>query len=560
MDANSYEKLIRENQELKKALEAYRKHLAVSPEISLHQLEQPAFAIDHHYTIVDANQAFLGFNRIGFHQLVGTKITEWQEFTFFDQQVSEHIQQAFQGQLKKATGHFKQANGRDVYLEFRYHPFFNGEGTQKGIICVIGNISELSERENELYENHRKLQTLMKNLPGMAYRCSNERGWPMEFISEGCTQLTGYKPEEIVQGKVMYEDLIHPEDRHYVWEAVQQALQQNKPFRISYRIKTRQGEQKWIWEQGRMVPSPEPGETHLEGLMTDITERKMAEEELSQRNDELKTTEEELRAANEELWEANQRLEEQKIELKKAKKKAEESDRLKSTFLANMSHEIRTPMNGIMGFASMLQKKHYEPAERKKYLKIIHDSSSHLLQIINDIVDVSKIEANQLTLKPTTFRLNDVLQQLYETYKAEMQQNKKNHIALNLDVDLSLKQSWITADVNRLKQILYNLLGNAVKFTDKGSIRFGYQQKNPDNLLFYVSDTGIGITDDKKDQIFSRFAQAGEPVHTEYGGTGLGLTITKNLVEMMGGKIWVESQPGQGTTFYFTLPVKDRVR
>jgi hypothetical protein len=400
----------------------------------------------------------------------------------------------------------------------------------------------------------------MKNLPGMAYRCSNERGWPMEFISEGCTQLTGYKPEEIVQGKVMYEDLIHPEDRHYVWEAVQQALQQNKPFRISYRIKTRQGEQKWIWEQGRMVPSPEPGETHLEGLMTDITERKMAEEELSQRNDELKTTEEELRAANEELWEANQRLEEQKIELKKAKKKAEESDRLKSTFLANMSHEIRTPMNGIMGFASMLQKKHYEPAERKKYLKIIHDSSSHLLQIINDIVDVSKIEANQLTLKPTTFRLNDVLQQLYETYKAEMQQNKKNHIALNLDVDLSLKQSWITADVNRLKQILYNLLGNAVKFTDKGSIRFGYQQKNPDNLLFYVSDTGIGITDDKKDQIFSRFAQAGEPVHTEYGGTGLGLTITKNLVEMMGGKIWVESQPGQGTTFYFTLPVKDRVR
>jgi signal transduction histidine kinase len=217
-------------------------------------------------------------------------------------------------------------------------------------------------------------------------------------------------------------------------------------------------------------------------------------------------------------------------------------------------------MNGIMGFASMLQKKHYEPAERKKYLKIIHDSSSHLLQIINDIVDVSKIEANQLTLKPTTFRLNDVLQQLYETYKAEMQQNKKNHIALNLDVDLSLKQSWITADVNRLKQILYNLLGNAVKFTDKGSIRFGYQQKNPDNLLFYVSDTGIGITDDKKDQIFSRFAQAGEPVHTEYGGTGLGLTITKNLVEMMGGKIWVESQPGQGTTFYFTLPVKDRVR
>lgn len=556
MDGAAYDKLIRENKELKKALETYRRYPAAPSAISLHQLEQPAFLIDNQYTIVDANQAFLGFNRITSHQIIGTKIDDWESRTFFDQRISEHTIQALEGRLRKVTGYYRQSNGRYVYLTLCYHPSFNEQGEQKGTICVIRNVCELSEREDELYEDHRKLQTLMKNLPGMAYRCSNEKGWPMEFISEGCTELTGYKPEEIVQGKVMYEDLIHPEDRQHVWETVQQALEQNKPFQVSYRIQTRQGEQKWIWEQGRMVPSPEPGETHLEGLMTDITERKMAEEVLSQRNDELKATEEELRAANEELWEANQRLEEQKVELKKAKRKAEESDRLKSTFLANMSHEIRTPMNGIMGFASMLQRKHYEPAERKKYLKIIHDSSKHLLQIINDIVDVSKIEANQLTLKPSSFRLNDILEQLYDTYEAEIQQKNKRNLTLYLEQGLSQEHSWITADVNRLKQILYNLLGNAVKFTEKGSIRLGYQQKNSEMLLFYVSDTGIGITDEKKDQIFSRFTQAEDPIHTEYGGTGLGLTITKNLVEMMGGKIWVESQPGQGTTFYFTLPVK----
>lgn len=520
------------------------------------QLENLAFVIDQHHILVDVSQAFLDFNRINSHEIIGTPITQWSGQLFFDQHIGEHVKQALQGNIRKATGHYQQSNGRSVYLEHHYYPCLNEQGEPERIICMIENVSELREREDEFYENHRKLHTLMNNLPGMAYRCSNEKGWPMEFISEGCTELTGYKPEEIVQGEVMYEDLIHPYDRQYVWQSVQEALEKNQPFRISYRIETRQGEQKWIWEQGRMVPSPDPGETHLEGLMTDITERKRAEEVLNQRNHELKATEEEHRASNEDLRDANQRLEAQKIELRKAKKKAEESDRLKSTFLANMSHEIRTPINGIMGFAQMLQKTQYPPEEQKKFLKIIHDSSSHLLQIINDIVDVAKIEANQLSLNPSPLCLNDILHQLYDTYQAQLHQNNKTHITLYLEQGLSRDHSWIHADANRLKQILYNLLGNAVKFTEKGSIRFGYKQPDKASLLFYVSDTGIGIPADKLDQIFGRFEQVKDPIHTEYGGTGLGLTITRSLVEMMGGKIWVESQFEYGTSFYFTLPVE----
>jgi PAS domain S-box-containing protein len=517
--------------------------------------EKPAFAIDPQYIVIDVSQAFLDFNRITARQIVGTSITQWPGDLFFDLQVVEHLKQALQGELLKITASYKQANGNTVYLEHHYHPFLHEKGKQEGILCVVDNVSELRERENEFYENHRKLHTLMNNLPGMAYRCSNQKGWPMEFISEGCTELTGYKPEEIVQGRFMYEDLIHPQDRQKVWQCVQQALKKNQPFQVSYRIKTRQGKEKWIWEQGRMVPSPNPGETHLEGLMTDITERKRAEEILNQRNDELKTTEEELRASNEELWEANNRLEAQKTELRKAKKKAEESDRLKSTFLANMSHEIRTPMNGIMGFADMLQKKQYPLEEQKRFLKIIHDSSSHLLQIINDIVDVSKIEANQLSLKPSSFCLNDILLQLHDTYQAALDQKNKTHIALALEQGLSRDDSWVHADVNRLKQIFHNLLGNALKFTEKGSIRFGYRPRDAGTLLFYVSDTGIGIPAEKLDKIFDRFEQVNDPIHTEYGGTGLGLTITRSLVEMMGGTIWVESQAQSGTSFYFTLPV-----
>jgi len=518
--------------------------------------EKPAFAIDTRYTLVEVSQAFLEFNNITARELIGTPITQWPGQLFFDQHIGEHLKQALQGELRKTTALYKQANGQTVYLEHCYHPILNEKWEQEGILCVIDTVSELREREDEFYENHRKLHTLMNNLPGMAYRCSNEKGWPMEFISDGCTTLTGYKPEEIVQGQVMYESLIHPRDRQKVWQCVQQALEKNQPFQVSYRIETRQGEEKWIWEQGRMVPSPNPGETHLEGLMTDITERKRAEEILNQRNDELKTTEEELRASNEELWETNERLEAQKTELRKAKKKAEESDRLKSTFLANMSHEIRTPMNGIMGFADMLQKKQYPPQEQKRFLKIIHDSASHLLQIINDIVDVSKIEANHLSINPSAFCLNDLLLQLNDTYKAALDQKNKPHITLALEQGLSRDHSWIHADVNRLKQIFHNLLGNAVKFTEKGSIRFGYRQKDTGTLLFYVSDTGIGIPADKLDKIFNRFEQVNNPIHTEYGGTGLGLTITRSLVEMMGGTLWVESRSQSGTSFYFTLPVK----
>ncbi len=559
MDSPSYEQLVRENQALRKALASYQELSAFGMAMaSLHQLDEPAFAADKDHHFLYANQAFLEFHHTSHHQLVGTPVSQWQERPFFDREITRHIEQALSGEMRKVTASYQQPSGKEVYLEHLYYRYLDQEGAPRGVICVISNVSELREREDEFYENHRKLSILMKNLPGMAYRCSNERGWPMEFISEGCTGLTGYKPEEIVQGHIMYEDLIHPDDREHVWQSVQKALKKNQPFQITYRIHTRKGNERWIWEQGRMVPSRNPGETHLEGLMTDITERKMAEEVLHQKNRELRAAEEELRVSNDELKQINQRLGAQKVELEKAKKKAEESDRLKSTFLANMSHEIRTPMNGIMGFASMLQKKQYGPGELKKFLDIIHDSSRHLLQIINDIVDVSKIEADQLTLSPAPFCLNDMLNQLYDTHKAEMHHKNKNHISLYLEQGQPREDSWITADVNRLKQILFNLLGNAVKFTEKGSIRFGYKQKDAGTLLFYVSDTGIGIPKEKVDQVFSRFEQAGDPIHPEYGGTGLGLTITRSLVEMMGGKIWLESQPQRGTTFYFTLPVESR--
>lgn len=240
-------------------------------------------------------------------------------------------------------------------------------------------------------------------------------------------------------------------------------------------------------------------------------------------------------------------------ELIKAKEKAEESDRLKSAFLANMSHEIRTPMNGIMGFSQMLQEREYPKKKQQRFLGIIHSRTRDLLRIINDIVDISKIEANQLTVHQETVCLNDILYKLYETYKIEIERNNKPDLKIQLETDLIRTESCIQCDPIRLKQILENLLSNALKFTDTGSIQFGYKKKGP-YLEFFVQDTGIGIPKKFHNKIFTRFRQVDDSEHRIYDGTGLGLSICKSIVEMLGGKIWVESKKGEGSTFKFTIP------
>ncbi len=246
--------------------------------------------------------------------------------------------------------------------------------------------------------------------------------------------------------------------------------------------------------------------------------------------------------------------EQTKKELRKAKEKAEESDRLKSAFLANMSHEIRTPMNGIMGFSQMLQEKEFSKEKRDNFLDIIHSRTHHLLNIINDLVDVSRIEANQLTLNFQQFCLNDVLKELYRVYKNQLNTGEKSHIELKVNASLDHDNSFIYSDLSRFRQIMDNLLNNAIKFTPEGSIEFGYELTPEGRLLFYVKDTGIGIPGNEQENIFERFRQSEVTTSRRYDGTGLGLTISRNLVELMGGKMWIDSTEGEGSVFYFTLP------
>jgi PAS domain S-box-containing protein len=243
---------------------------------------------------------------------------------------------------------------------------------------------------------------------------------------------------------------------------------------------------------------------------------------------------------------------EYEIELKEAKEKAEESDRLKSAFLANMSHEIRTPLNGILGFANMLKKSELTDTKRDHYIDIIQEGGQRLLQIVNDIIDISKIEARQIKITESETSLNEVLNELFTFYKPLA---NKNSIDLSLKKTLSDIKSVILVDQTKLKQILQNLLSNAIKFTESGHIKFGYILKNG-YLEFYVEDTGIGIDPKLHDKVFERFRQVETGFERTYGGTGLGLSIAKAYVEEMKGEIWLSSKPGKGSRFIFTIPYK----
>ena len=251
------------------------------------------------------------------------------------------------------------------------------------------------------------------------------------------------------------------------------------------------------------------------------------------------------------------REEEYKEHLLEAKEKAEESDRLKSAFLTNMSHEIRTPMNGILGFTQILLSKTHPDINQKKYLDIIYSRGKHLLQIINDIIDISKIEANQLNINRSYFYLNDLMEEIYQSYHAELEHNHISHIQFDFLTEFARENSYIYTDKGRLRQILTNLLSNAFKFTNEGQISFGYKRSNEQTLRFFVKDTGIGIPADKQKYIFDRFRQVEESLSSrKHEGTGLGLSISRNLVALLDGELWLESELNKGSIFYFTLPLK----
>lgn len=260
-----------------------------------------------------------------------------------------------------------------------------------------------------------------------------------------------------------------------------------------------------------------------------------------------------LKNTIEELEFKNNQLEKSLDKVKKEKENAEKSDKLKTIFLANISHEIRTPMNSIIGFSNLLLNKKTNRTELKKYLEIINRNSEELLNLLNDIVDFSKIEINELKINKTEFSMSLLMDEIYSSFSLNKKLIQKN---INFNNCFQSDDKIIISDRYRLKQIMNNLISNSIKFTNNGDIEFGCYFIGDKTLKCYVKDTGIGMSKEYKNKIFDRFFQINTKEKDRREGTGLGLSISKGLIKLLGGDINYKSIKGKGTIFYFTIPVK----
>jgi PAS domain S-box-containing protein len=367
--------------------------------------------------------------------------------------------------------------------------------------------------EEELRKRNQFIQTVLDNLPiGVALNEITKGN--AFYLNKKFEEIYGWPAEELLDISSFFKKVYPDENyRKELTERVMADIQSGDPSRMHWeniRVTGKDGTQRFV----NTVNIPLIDQNIMVSTVSDITEQKRTEAELIA-----------------------------------AKGKAEESDRLKTAFLANMSHEIRTPMNGILGFTELLKEPKLSGEEQQKYISIIEQSGDRLLNIINDIISLSKIESGHSDVTLSETNINDQLEYLHTFFKPEA---LSKGIRLSARTGKKTDKALIRTDKEKLYAILTNLIKNALKFTKEGEIKFGYQVKGS-SILFFVQDTGDGIPKEQKEFIFERFRQGSTSMSRSYEGAGLGLAISKGYVEMLGGKIWVESEEGKGSTFFFTI-------
>ncbi|QSH41485.1 PAS domain S-box protein [Lentisphaerota bacterium ZTH] len=402
--------------------------------------------------------------------------------------------------------------------------------------AIVRDITERKQATEALRESERRFFNMSQNVPGMVHHCQNDTEWTMEFVSEGCLPLTGYRTSELLFNRVKsFHELIYPEDQNNVWDQVQIAVEKHRPFDIEYRIITKSGDVKWVNERGVGVYTEEGKLSAIEGIIFDITRRKNFENE--------------LKAAHSAL---EQRVAERTNELKEAVDKANAASRAKSSFLSMMSHEIRTPMNAILGFTQLMRRDSNLNEQQNHNLDVINRSGEHLLALINDVLEISKIEAGRTKIAKTQFSIKDMLKDMEAMFKVR---TESKNLWLKLNIDKKMPE-FISADAGKIRQIIINLIGNAVKFTNSGGVEIKAYSLQPSSqahnkriFIIEVNDTGCGIAADKLNLIFVPFEQADREHWQE--GTGLGLPISLQYAKLIGGDITVQSTEGKGCSFLF---------
>ncbi|MBD8532870.1 MULTISPECIES: MHYT domain-containing protein [unclassified Massilia] len=387
-------------------------------------------------------------------------------------------------------------------------------------VCFVTDITERRQMETALRASEAQFRSLIGNIPGISYRSRIEGAHPIVFISDAVERVAGYPARDFIgdppgaAARRNFGAMIHAADRARVSEAIQAALAQDRPYLVEYRLLHADGSTRWMWENGTGVRN-EAGElAWLDGVILDISERRTMEDAL-----------------------------------REAKEAAEQAAAARASFVANMSHEIRTPMNSILGFTDVLLDGELAPDQRR-HLDTVRSNGRSLLRLLNEILDTAKLEKGAVELEINDFNLLSLIDELSSTLAANA---RTKGLQVDLHYDPALPTN-LRGDELRIRQVLTNLLDNAIKFTAAGSVvlRAGQQEGM---LHVSVKDTGIGIAPERLQAIFDPFTQADASMTRRFGGTGLGTTISKQLVELMGGRIWAESVLGEGTTFHVMLPL-----
>ncbi|MBN2523892.1 MAG: PAS domain S-box protein [Bacteroidales bacterium] len=386
---------------------------------------------------------------------------------------------------------------------------FDDKGNVMDLEGLLTDITRLKETEQELII----LSKAVDQAPALIV--ITDKSGNIEYVNPKFSEVTGYTFDEAI--KQDFRFLNSDKQSELIYEEVWKTILSGRAW--SGELISKKKNEELYWENALVSPitNPEGKITHFIAIMEDITSKKQTE-----------------------------------FELIRAKEKAEESDRLKSAFLANMSHEIRTPMNGIIGFSSLLTGKNLSKEVAEYYKSLIIKSSNQLLIIVNNIIEISKIESGQVHLNLGKVDLKNLLKEVSSEFSYFA---KEKGLDFRFGLQLPDEYTTIVTDELKIRLTISNLLNNALKFTKNGFIELGAKY-NPKEIHIYIKDSGIGIRKSMQDKIFQRFRQAEETHTREYGGTGLGLSISKAYVEMLDGKIWIESNIGEGTTFYFSVPFK----
>ena len=418
-------------------------------------------------------------------------------------------------------------NGKETYTEaVACSITYLGQASMQ---VAYRDISQRREAEKRLLESEASLAgaqrvahlgSWRRDLIELEDRAHNPLRWSDEMF-----RILGYSVGDVEVSRENFVRAVHPDDRDRVGEGMSAAIRERRPYSADYRIILPDGTERNLYSQAEIVYDENTKRPlKMVGIVQDVTDRKRAEQELIA-----------------------------------AKEAAEAGSRAKSEFLANMSHEIRTPLNGVMGMTDLALETDLT-SEQREYLETVKLSADALLGVINDILDFSKIEAGKVDLELDDFNLRDSLEAILKTLA--LRADEKG-VELLCEIGPSVPDV-VRGDSNRLRQVVVNLIGNAIKFTDHGEVALNVQFEAEDGenriIHFTVSDTGIGIPAEKQKLIFQPFSQADTSTTRKYGGTGLGLTISKRLVELMGGNMWVESEVGRGTHFHFTARLKTSVQ